>query len=230
VRGVLGELNGRTATVEKFDNSTKALTCSVEMQGGLEEVVVLTAANLVDVVPPRVKKPPKAVHVERKTATDYFFPEHPNSRMQDWWAVYKVAFRAEHEWLERRGHRTSSGLDTDPELMLGLVFREPQAPFARHCFFAFAAGDKDACGFATVDVDPHPHKVCHLRMLMVDPSSQGMGVGLALLEHVVDQFKTRSLGLKFVNHRDLEAFYQKAGFKRIGQDVLYTYMAIRKVQ
>ena len=51
---------------------------------------------------------------------------------------------------------------------------------------------------------------------------------LALLQHVVDQYPTRHLGLKFTNHRSLEEFYESAGFKRIGVDSLYTYMAIKR--
>jgi len=163
------------------------------------------------------------------SCTDYFFPERANSRLGDWHAAYKAAFKPEHEWMEARGQQTSTRMGSEPELMNELVFRQAAAPFKRECFFARAADSADASGFATVDVDPQPHKVCHLRMLMVAPQHHRQGVGLALLQRIVEEFAERHLGLKFGNHApQLEAFYAQAGFKRIGQDALYTYMAIRR--
>ena len=229
VCGVLSELNGRKATVEGFDSMTNLYTCSVALPSGMEELVHLSAANLEDAIAPKPRRQPISnLRTEMRTSTEYFFPEHPNSRVDDWWAAYQSAFKAEHEWMEARGQKTSSGMQSDPMMMLGLVFREPEAPFKRFCFFGFAGEAKEACAYATVDVDPRPQSVCHIRMLMVDPSMQGRGAGLALLEHVVSQLRTRHLGLKFANHQSLESFYGRAGFKRIGHDALYTYMAIKR--
>ena len=228
VCGVLSELNGRKATVEGFDSATSLFSCSVTLPCGIE-LVHVPASNLENVVAPRPRRQPISdLRTEMRTALDYFFPEHPNTRMDDWWAAYQAAFKAEHAWMEARGQKTSSGMQSDPMTMLNLVFREPQAPFKRFCFFGFAGETKEACAYATVDVDPNPQNVCHLRMLMVDPSMQGRGVGLALLEHVVSQLRTRHIGLKFANHRSLEELYSRAGFKQIGADALYTYMAIKR--
>ena len=235
VNGVLTESNagfaGRTAKVESFCPSTQMYTCSVKHDSGLEEMIQLSPENLENVVPPKARKEPLAnVRVEMQTPTAYFFPEFPNSRLESWFSAYQTAFKAEHEFLESHGQSTSRSLDASAaEMMLALVFREPEAPFKRFCFFAFADDDAtDACGFATVDVDPNPSRVCHVRMCMVDPQAQGQGVGLALLERVVSMFRKRSLGLKYANHHDLGAFYGKAGFSHIGKDSLFTYMAIRR--
>lgn len=234
VRGVLSEANtehaGRSATIESFCAVTQLYTCSVALPSGLDEVIQLSRDNLENAVPPKVRKAPLAsVRVELKTSTDYFFPEFANKRLDSWWVAYQSAFAAEHQFMEQHSQSTSRSLESAPELMLGLVFREPEANFKRFCFFAFAGEDAtEACGYATVDVDTNPARVCHLRMCMVHPEAQGRGVGLALVEHVVTTFRRRSLGLKFANHHDLGSFYAKAGFERIGQDALYTYMAIRR--
>lgn len=156
-----------------------------------------------------------------------------NARLAAWWGAYQTAFEAEHTWMEARGQKTSRAIGSQPDgaqLMQRLVFQSAPAPFQRQCFFAFAGADAtEACGYATVDVDPHPQKVCHVRMCMVDPAMQGKGIGEALMRHVVSVFEDRHLGLKFSNHEPrLEAFYSRVGFARIGKDQLYTYMAIKR--
>ena len=224
---VLGELNGLSARIEEFNPTTKLYLCCVETASGLEEILSLSADKLENAKPK--KAPPLSLRVEKQTSTGYF-SQNSNSRVADWFVMYQSAFRLEHEWMESRGQKTSLTLSGSvAEIMLDLIFREPTAPFTRDCFFAHAADAADACGFATVDVDPNPQKVCHLRMLMVDTQAQRKGVGLALLQRIVEEYETRSLGLKFGNHAPhLDAFYAQAGFKRIGQDGLYTYMAIRR--
>ena len=102
---------------------------------------------------------------------------------------------------------------------------------ARRCFFAHfgvARDDTMPCGYATVDEDPDPNAVCHLRMMLVEPSAQRKGVGLALLKHVVAHFGTRHLGLKYAKCHDYHALYTAAGFKRIGDDANFVYMALKR--
>jgi ribosomal protein S18 acetylase RimI-like enzyme len=83
--------------------------------------------------------------------------------------------------------------------------------------------------YATVDEDVlQPGGVCHIRMLLVDPSFQRRGIGTQLLRHVVKRFSERSLGLKFANCHDYSEFYSSVGFSVIGRDKSYTYMAIRR--
>jgi hypothetical protein len=91
-------------------------------------------------------------------------------------------------------------------------------------------GDACVCGYATVDEDPNPSGVCHLRMLLVSPEFQRKGIGLAILHHVIssDRFSARHIGLKFARCNDYESFYGKSGFCKIGADDLYTYMALRR--
>ena len=90
------------------------------------------------------------------------------------------------------------------------------------------ASEGDACGYATVDVDPNPAQVCHVRMVLVEPEHQRKGIGLLLVKAVVSHFSDRHLGLKFARCHDYEGFYAKAGFTRIGADQLYVYMALRR--
>ena len=238
VRGVLGQLNGRRLTVEQYDRDRKIVTGSVSLPSGTDELVELPIANLENLEAPKPpKEPARHVTIVAAAPTDYFHPEFENSRLVSWHGAYRAAFAAEHEWLEKRSQKTSSTsvVATDlpaAELMSNLVFRETQEPLVRECFFAHPMGQMsaDACGFATVDVDPHPQKVCHIRMLMVDPGFQRQGIGLALLHRVVEHYATRHLGVKFANHApQLESFYAHAGFKRIGQDDLFTYMAIKRL-
>lgn len=85
-------------------------------------------------------------------------------------------------------------------------------------------------GYATVDEDiQQPTSgVCHIRMILVSPSHQRRGIGKQLLHHIVKRFSSRHLGLKFANCHDYTAFYASAGFRVIGTDERYSYMAIRR--
>jgi ribosomal protein S18 acetylase RimI-like enzyme len=84
-------------------------------------------------------------------------------------------------------------------------------------------------GYATVDEDiEQPNGVCHIRMILVHPNQQRRGVGRKLLQHIVDRFSTRHLGLKYANCHNYKYFYSSVGFSVIGADEAYTYMAIRR--
>ena len=123
----------------------------------------------------------------------------PPAKLEAWFAAYSGAFAEEHDWMEARKQSTSRALGLDAARMLLLVFRAEQGSgMERACFFAYSGGDASPCGYATVDVDPDPARVCHLRMLMIAPEQQRRGVGAALLKHVVDHFAERELGLKYV--------------------------------
>ena len=69
----------------------------------------------------------------------------------------------------------------------------------------FAMKGDDVVGHATVDVDPDPSKVCHLRMLLVAPQMQRQGVGIAMLKAIVTAMPKRDLGLKYAKCHDYHA-------------------------
>ena len=93
--GVLTEFNGKVAKIESYCSSSQLYTCSVALPSGVEEVITLKKENLENAVPPKVRKAQLAnIRVELKTPTAYFFPEFPNSRLQDWWQAYQGAFKA----------------------------------------------------------------------------------------------------------------------------------------
>ena len=153
------------------------------------------------------------------------------ARLANWWGIYSKAFKEEHEWLEARGESTSRSMGIVPERMVPLIFgAEAGTKFKRVCFIAHRETDQGggAIGFATVDIDPDVASVCHLRMLLVDPDSQRQGVGLAMLEHISRGFPGRHLGLKFARCHSYEKLYGRVGFKKLGDDELYTFMALRR--
>lgn len=160
--------------------------------------------------------------------TDYFSS---SANLDKWWEAYHKAFAAEHKWMEERGESTSHGMGVGAQVMMPLVFNdEAGSALKRHCFLARrgAAQEVEPCGYATVDEDPNPAGVCHLRMVLVAPENQRQGVGSALLQYVVAHFAKRHLGLKFARCHDYEGLYGKFGFEKLGNDQLYVYMALRR--
>ena len=172
------------------------------------------------------------------------------SNLERWWHAYQTAFQEEHTWMEARGESTSRGMKLDANRMMPLIFNdELGSKLQRVCFVVSKSGkpttiqttiegvqentrqaDECACGYATIDEDPTPGGVCHLRMVLVEPENQRQGVGMALLEYIIshDRFAKRHIGLKFAVCHDYEHFYGKAGFVRLGADSLYVYMALRR--
>ena len=139
--------------------------------------------------------------------------------------------RVRSEWMEARNQKTSRSMRLGAAQMLPLIFHdEPGSGMKRKCFFAHYGASRDAVGYATVDVDPDPTKVCHLRMLLVTPDSQRRGVGLAMLKTIFDCFATREIGLKYAKCHDYHKLYSAVGFKRIGDDDHYVYMALRRAK
>jgi hypothetical protein len=172
------------------------------------------------------------------------------SNLERWWHAYQTAFQEEHIWMEARGESTSRGMKLDANRMMPLIFNdELGSKLQRVCFVVSKSGkpttiqttiegvqentrqvDECACGYATIDEDPTPGGVCHLRMVLVEPENQRQGVGMALLEYIIshERFAKRHIGLKFAVCHDYEHFYGKAGFVRLGADSLYVYMALRR--
>jgi hypothetical protein len=166
--------------------------------------------------------------------------ERSEDMLSKWWTAYTEAFKVEHEWVESKGQRTSRGMGLGVQQMMPLVFEdEIGSSLHRVCFVAttqsgpFDADDEavdDICGYATVDENPDSTGVCHLRMLLVPVEYQKKGVGLNILNHVVnsERFKGRHLGLKFAKCHEYEKLYGKVGFAVIGSDEMYVYMALRR--
>ena len=153
----------------------------------------------------------------------------PPTRIDTWFSAYSEAFAKEHEWMEARKQKTSRQMGLSAAQMMPLIFHdEAGSGLKRACFFAHYGETKDAVGYATVDVDPDPNKVCHLRMLLVAPDAQRKGIGLAMLKTIYDCFETRELGLKYAKCHDYDKLYRSVGFKRIGDDDHYVYMALRR--
>jgi len=151
----------------------------------------------------------------------------PPARLDTWFAAYQQAFEREHEWMEARKQKTSRGMGLGAAQMMPLIFHnEAGSALQRVPFFAMK-GD-DVVGYATVDVDPDASKVCHLRMLLVAPHAQRQGVGIAMLKAIVTAMPTRELGLKYAKCHDYHKLYSTVGFRRIGDDELYVYMALRR--
>lgn len=150
-----------------------------------------------------------------------------------WWAAYQEAFKEEHEWMEARNQSTSRSMPGCNEVgMAALIFHASEPQFTRLSFFARRGGEAQPCAYATVDVDTDPEKVCHLRMLLVEPARQRQGIGLALLKFVVAHFAEhgqRQLGLKYARVHDYHGLYSQVGFKRIGGDDHFVYMAIGRL-
>jgi len=156
----------------------------------------------------------------------------PPSRLDVWFAAYAAAFADEHDWMEKRKQKTSSQLSLAAAQLMPLVFHDEKGSgLHRVSYFAhYNNAAADVVAYATVDEDPDPAKVCHLRMLLVAPEAQRQGIGLSLLKHVVggERFARRDIGLKYAKCHDYHKLYAAAGFKRIGDDDLYIYMAIRR--
>lgn len=153
----------------------------------------------------------------------------PPTRVETWFAAYQSAFAAEHEWMEARKQPTSRGMGLGATAMLPLIFQdEPGTGLNRVSFFARYGTEGDAVGYATFDVDPDPSKVCHLRMLLVPPECQRQGIGIALLKAIVLNHPTRDIGLKYAKCHDYHKLYASVGFKKIGTDDFYIYMALRR--
>lgn len=166
---------------------------------------------------------------ELADATQYL----TEARQTQWWAVYQEAFKSEHEWMEARKQTTSRQSGLDAQGMVALIFHSNEAAFTRMCFFARHGGEAEPCAYATVDVDADAEKVCHLRMLLVAPSYQRQGIGLSLLRHVVAHFEEhgqRQLGLKYSRCNDYHSLYSQVGFKRIGSDDHFVYMALGRIK
>jgi GNAT superfamily N-acetyltransferase len=126
----------------------------------------------------------------------------PPARLASWWTAYQAAFREEHAWMEARQQGTSYSMGLDAARMLPLVFRaEPASGLERACFVAWSGGGAP-CGYATVDVDPNPARVCHLRMLLITPEHQRRGFGAALLARIVARYAARDLGLRYCTCHD----------------------------
>eukprot|EP00966_Prymnesium_polylepis_P250424 5790908-Prymnesium_polylepis.1 len=170
----------------------------------------------------------KAVLTVRSMIADEYLLM-PPARMEAWFETYQQAFAAEHEWMEQRNIKTSRGMGLGAAQMLPRIFHdEAGTGLSRVCFFAHYGTAGDAVGYATVDVDPDPSKVCHLRMLLVAPSVQRQGVGLQMLKFITEHLETRELGLKYAKCHDYHKLYTAVGFKRIGDDDQYVYMALRR--
>jgi GNAT superfamily N-acetyltransferase len=171
-----------------------------------------------------------ALEVRQLNLVDVLAPPGGSTLLLDtWFTAYQEAFAKEHEWMEARKQPTSRGMGMSAKQMLPLVFSDVEAgsSFSRVCFFAFK-GDA-IVGYATVDVDPDPSKVCHLRMLLVAPEMQRQGVGVAMLKHIVTTaMPTRDIGLKYAKCNDYHKLYSPVGFRRIGDDDFYVYMALRR--
>ena len=151
----------------------------------------------------------------------------PPSRLDTWFTAYQEAFAKEHEWMEARKQKTSRGMGLGAAQMMPLIFHnEAGSALERVPFFAMK-GD-DVVGYATVDVDPDPAKVCHFRMLLLAPQMQRQGVGIAMLKAIVTAMPKRDLGLKYAKCHDYHKLYSHVGFRRIGDDELYVYMALRR--
>ena len=156
-----------------------------------------------------------------------------SSRVDVWFAAYMKAFETEHDWMESRKQTTSRQMLLTAAQMLPLVFHDEQGTgLHRVSYFAHYSNASDAVAYATVDEDPDASKVCHLRMLLVAPEVQRQGVGLSLLKHIVEgaRFSKRDIGLKYAKCHDYHKLYAAAGFKRIGDDELYVYMALRRAR
>lgn len=149
-------------------------------------------------------------------------------RVQTWFAAYEQAYEAEHTWLESRKQKTSRSMGYGPLQVLPLMFHD-EGEFKRLSFYAhYDIKPDDAVGWATVDVDPDASKVCHIRMMLVPPELQRQGVGLAMLKFIVMNLPTRHLGLKYSKCNDYHKFFSTVGFKRIGDDEHFIYMALRR--
>lgn len=223
-----GELGGRYITVEAYDSITCMATCVVTLCDGGKRVS-LHRDDIENLSAPCMKKAPRLnVLVEQAAAASYFSEDR---RVAAWLEAHRSAFAAESEWMEARDAQAIDiPADEAGRVLVELIFSDAAAPFIRTCFFAHIDGAAtDACGYATVDVDPDPLKVCHVRMCMVSPTLQRQGVGKALLEKITTTFADRHLGVQFGNFAPhLEPFFGQAGFKRIGQDKLRTYMAVKR--
>ena len=170
-------------------------------------------------------------------------------RIAMWWECYQVAFAKEHDWMEKKGQRTSRKMQMTSTQMLPLVFEgEKDSNFNRVCFYATKSkwtssemrplsdsqdtsdSSNMICGYATVDENPDPSGVCHLRMLLVEPKFQRQGIGLSMLNYIVgcSRLSCRSIGLKYARCHNYTNFYEKVGFSVIGEDELYVYMALRR--
>ena len=173
--------------------------------------------------------------IEKDNADDFMLENDPSrahlARVYVWFTAYMKAFESEHNWMEAHKQTTSRQLLMNAEQMLPLVFHdEPSTGLHRVSYFAHFSHSNDAIAYATVDEDPEPAKVCHLRMLLVAPEAQRQGLGLSLLKRVVEgaRFAKRDIGLKYCKCHDYHKLYAAAGFKRIGDDELYVYMALRR--
>ena len=172
-----------------------------------------------------------------------------------WYSAYQSAFKNENDFIDGInnklksssagcGSESSQAMGLDGAAMMPLVFLPAATDnkrFRRVCFFAWESenidGEKDfpvssnSClvGYATVDEDiQNPGGVCHIRMILVDPTHQRRGIGKLMLLHIEERFRNHHLGLKFANCNNYQSFYESVGFKVIGEDMQYTYMAIRR--
>lgn len=171
----------------------------------------------------------KALIIETLNPNEYLLQ--PPTRVDTWFTAYQQAFAVEHDWMEARKQKTSRGMGLGAAQMLPLIFHdEASTGMKRVCLFAHYGPTSDAVGYATVDVDPDPTKVCHLRMLLVSPDAQRQGIGLAMLKTIFDCFATREIGLKYAKCHDYYKLYSAVGFRRIGDDDHYVYMALRRAR
>jgi GNAT superfamily N-acetyltransferase len=172
----------------------------------------------------------KTLIVEALVTNEYLL-QPPVPRVDTWFAAYQQAFAAEHEWMEARKQKTSRSMGLTAPQLLPLIFHdESSTGMKRVCFFAHYGLAHDAVGYATIDVDADPTKVCHLRMLLVAPDAQRRGIGLAMLKTIFDCFATREIGLKYAKCHDYHKLYSAVGFKRIGDDDHYVYMVLRRAK
>jgi len=224
-----GKLDGCRLTVGSYNGVTCVATCIVTLTTGADQTIEVPRASIKDLAGPRPKAACRhELSVERMDAVAYFSQE---CRVTAWLDMHRAAFKAETELLHAHegGQQT---VDIPPDAARKLaerVFCGATSPFSRECYSVFLRGSTDACAYATVDIDPDPDRVCHLRLLMVAPALQRQGIGTALLDFVVRQYPDRHLGVQFGNHsRHLEPLFRSAGFMRIGEDKLRTHMAIRR--